>query len=151
MIGYMEQELSQSAVKYLRAAETLVARAPAKTRDGWVRCHELTRAVGMIIGLSWIDGRFGIVEHSWLELAGGLVLDVYAVGSLPQVQICDVASATLRGAREYREGPARDDIDDRVITWLCRRMLGDERARLPPPPRRPSIPIGMNPVRRRSR
>lgn len=116
-------------LRLLEAATALVERVPAKARGDWVRCHELTRAVGMILGLPWVDGRFALVEHSWLVVPDGarrprLLLDVYAVGALPQVQLCD-EGWPMSGAREYRVGPAREDIDDRVVMWLCRRMLGE--------------------------
>jgi hypothetical protein len=52
---------------------------------GWrVSCHHLARAVGALFpvaGARVVDGRFATVfEHSWIELPGNWVLDVYPIG-----------------------------------------------------------------------
>ena len=96
-----------------------------------VRCHELARAVhhrlcvtqGPLSTDLWRvqDGRFlKIVEHSWLEMvnppssAERLILDVYAVGAHPQVQV--VYQSTLLSRFEVRE--PREDIRHDVVWWL---------------------------------
>lgn len=65
-----------------------------------LRCHEVARAVARRLrasgafGPAWtvevVDGRFGRADHTWVELrgpGGEWVLDPYAVGRLPQVQV----------------------------------------------------------------
>lgn len=85
------------------------------------RCHELAHAVAGVLGLQPQDGHFGLVEHSWIWLtpasrpwAPGTyppnILDVYSVGSLPQVQLVYMRGM-LPYAQAYRPGPARTDID----------------------------------------
>lgn len=98
---------------------------------GWnVRCHELARAVHQANSMlranrpvaTVVDGRFGGVEHSWIQIDRGMkqiILDVYAVGSLPMVQLIDFnGSFGLTGTRRYIEGTPRTDIDDQKIQQL---------------------------------
>lgn len=153
MINYNVLQPSPRQLAVLEAARLLVDPLPARVGGRSVRCHELSRAVGMVLGLKWIDGRFGLTYHSWLIVPADkrgpeFVLDVHTVGAVPQVQLCDISSEWLRGAREYRDTGPRDDIDDRVVTWLCRRMLGDVRARLRGPRKRRGIVL-VNPRPRR--
>ena len=91
---------------------------------GWLpegmRCHEVARAVGEVLGLPVVDGRYGCVNHSWL-VVDGYILDVYCVGRLPLVQVVDM-SPTLPHRSDYQEGTARGDIDHAAVasaigTW----------------------------------
>lgn len=77
-----------------------------------------------------IDGHCGPVEHSWLRVIGGVLLDVYVPGRLPSVQIID----PLVGV-SYRPGPTRRDVDssgsrplERVAAWLGAHQVSDTRA-----------------------
>jgi hypothetical protein len=91
------------------------------------RCHEVARAVLMLLeeplrtggsgaSLHVFDGKYGPpskggVEHSWLILLesskSGVVLDPYAVGRLPQVQLIDWE---LQLACMYKERGAHNII-----------------------------------------
>lgn len=98
-----------------------------------VRCHELTRAVKHALEhhpapefrLDVADGHFGPAEHSWLivhcQSGGTCLLDVYAVGRTPMVQLVDVRSI-LPYRSLYREGPERTDIRHDVIERLIQEM-----------------------------
>lgn len=107
-------------LRLLRCAEAHVERVS----NAWgneLRCHELTRAVHEVIrGLSLIvvDGHCGVVEHSWLRFADGVILDVYVPGRLPAVQLVDPMIAA------YRPGPMRADIQQEIIDRLVREMRG---------------------------
>lgn len=87
--------------------------AKLATRNDLGRCHELARAIGQIHGLQVQDGYYGYVEHSWcwmtpwmeVELGYPLIpnlLDVYAVGKLPMVQLHDMQHASLGHVHGYR-------------------------------------------------
>lgn len=83
-----------------------------------LRCHELARAVGLKLNLPVIDGKYGIVEHSWLRTVGKgkyNVIDVYCVGSLPLVQLRDI---DFKLPHQYSQGEPRRDIDDKIIEKL---------------------------------
>jgi len=46
-------------------------------------CHMLARAMAPLLGLPWVDGRFGEMNaHSWLVTPNEHVLDVYPVAML---------------------------------------------------------------------
>lgn len=114
-----------------------------------VRCHELARAVHQrlhegqgTLGTDleeWVvrDGRFlKVVEHSWLEMshppsvfgaAERLILDVYAVGSHPQVQVVYQSSLIHR----FEVCSPREDIRHDVVWWL---RDGAEKAEAVPVP-----------------
>lgn len=87
-----------------------------------LRCHELVRAVGGILGLVPVDGTYGAVEHSWLvpRKEQGWLLDVYAVGRLPQVQLVDTTSL-LPEFKLFQAGAPRLDLDHALIgaLWAC--------------------------------
>lgn len=102
-----------------------------------VRCHELARAVAWALvafeerpserstpcagSVRVVDGLFaGSVEHSWIELDGpvpgkGAILDVYAVGSAPMVQLRDTGRFVVE---LYREGEARTDVNQDMLLTL---------------------------------
>ena len=95
----------------------------SRVSDTWgneLRCHELARAVQCVSGIDRlvvVDGKCGPVEHSWLRFPDSVILDPYAPGRMPGVQIVDpiVGSA-------YRAGQARDDIKQDVVDRLVREM-----------------------------
>lgn len=102
-----------------------------------LRCHELARAVKRFMthgnfpyhlhpaNVTLLDGKYGLVDHSWLELfcksPEGLcslyILDVYAVGQLPQVQLLDT-TFQLPHRANYKPGARRDDINMRIVNLV---------------------------------
>lgn len=132
MIGYAEKEIFTEREKdFLRRAVELVSKVPYDIHGEPIRCHELARAVGSVLGLAVQDGRFGFVDHSWLwlselQLIDGephmwclpRILDTYVPGSMPQVQIVDTASGLP--ARYLPAAPRTDVREDIVgdLLWL---------------------------------
>lgn len=100
----------------------------AHVSDAWgneLRCHELTRAVHLVVyscehKLDVVDGKCGPIEHSWLRLSDGVILDPYAPGRMPAVQIVDPIMASA-----YRPGSPRSDIRQSVIDRLVLEMRGN--------------------------
>ncbi len=135
MKSYAEREVfNANELRLLKQATALVARVPAEGRD--VRCHELARAVGLILGLPVHDGAFGFVEHTWLWTAEPNamlrderspmwmlpnILDVYVPGSLPQVQLVHLSTGL---PARYRSGKPREDVQQDVVLELLRVMRG---------------------------
>lgn len=126
MISYTETEtVTEQDLELLRRATALVARVPGKLYGRWVRCHELARAVGRVLDLPVVDGRYGAMEHSWLYVppaSRALVLDVYVPGALPQVQLC---ASWLGAPVMYRAGKDRTDIRVHIVERLLSKMRGD--------------------------
>lgn len=90
-----------------------------------LRCHEVARAIGEVLGLQVQDGKYGWCNHSWLWtrpwVAGSYppsILDPYAVGSMPQVKLVDMGFPAHRDA--YIPGDERDDIDREMVKALIR-------------------------------
>lgn len=123
MITYAERTcFHPSHLRTLSRAQGLVA-AVANTWGNELRCHELARAVKRVLAdstIAIVDGHCGPIEHSWLRFSDGTILDPYAPGRLPAVQIVDglVASA-------YRKGVARRDIRRSIIDRLVLEMRAD--------------------------
>lgn len=122
MITYAERAcFMRTHLRLLALADACVARLS----DSWgneLRCHELARAVERVAWkreyrLEVVDGHCGPVEHSWLRLVDGVILDVYAPGRLPTVQIVD---PLVGGA--YRPGALRSDIRQQVVDRLVAEM-----------------------------
>jgi len=124
MIGYAQREIFTPLELKLRDhANTLVAIAPYEIDGEPVRCHELARAIGAVLGLQHEDGRFGFVEHTWLwtkpidrEHAPWMlpnILDVYVPGSVPQVQLIDTQHTGLPQRSYY----ALSNVFDAVIRY----------------------------------
>jgi hypothetical protein len=107
MKGYSAYEVfSKEELKCFNYATELVGRlSESKT----LRCHELARAVGSVLGLQHQDGYYGFVNHTWLwttplewndlttytRLGFPNILDVYSVGSLPMVRLVDGKHTSL--------------------------------------------------------
>lgn len=114
----------------------LIARIPDEDSKH-IRCHELARAVGRILVLPHQDGHYGFVEHTWLwtetppqdvAIERWLpfvpnILDVYAPGKLPQVQLVHAKSVGLPHIGwSWRPGNPREDIDADLVDHLVRTM-----------------------------
>lgn len=110
------------AVHALHEMGELVVSGPTPTR-----CHELARAVHAWLQEQghgpWtlVDGRYGVCDHSWLR-QGFNILDVYAVGSVPMVQLRDVVIA-----REYHAEGFRLDIRTDVVLSLLEALRTNHR------------------------
>ena len=131
MKGYAQLEVfTPRSIRLLEVATMAVERLPDtgcyEGTEEWIRCHELARIVAIVLApefsLEIIDGRYGPTdaagyEHSWLlyeeptqkkRFIGQLfILDPYAIGRLPQVQLLDPYAGNLK---LYMRGKPRDDI-----------------------------------------
>lgn len=133
MIGYSANEVfSQNSQQLLALATLIVSSFPEIDDAGeLIRCHEVARAVGEILQLEVVDGRYGMVEHSWLELSRGRILDVYAMGRLPPVQLVMSSALTIPEYQAHKAGTPRDDIRADVVGKLietARAFLQNGRA-----------------------
>src|ERR1041384_8451823 len=90
-----------------------------------LRCHELVHALAQVFpSLMPVDGKHGMVEHSWLWCRtwdGQHVLDPYAVGQVPQVQLVD----TFGSPNLYKPGPRRGDPNRSVTRRLVQAFWAD--------------------------
>lgn len=127
MISYNEDNTFMPwAVDAFKQAQRIVVAIPDQNLE--LRCHEVARVVrdvlrhprfGVVDGVYVGDGPG--VDHSWLVASGATrmarlaILDVYAVGRLPQVQL---VAGDMGLASMYRAGPARSDIDDALVERL---------------------------------
>ncbi len=123
MITYAERACFRpSHLSILAHAQKLVARVS----DAWgneLRCHELARAIQRVLAdntITVVDGHCGPVEHSWLRLSDGTILDAYAPGRLPAVQIIDAVVAS-----SYRAGDRRRDVRRSILDRLVAEMRSD--------------------------
>lgn len=117
MRSYAEREVfTDHETDLLHQADSLVQKVPDEIRGQEVRCHELARAVGFVLGLEVADGHFGFVEHSWLWTtpfrgpcgpSWGLpnILDVYVPGAFPQVQLVSTEAGL---PHRYSPRPVKD-------------------------------------------
>lgn len=97
-----------------------------------LRCHEVARAVGEMLELQVQDGWYGNVDHTWLWVRNdrdhrGAILDVYAVGRLPMVQLVSLDSVIGHyragsSASLYRESRPRTDIRATIVQMLLERF-----------------------------
>ena len=126
MIGYSASNIfTLQELELLHEVSVQVVDLP---EDEHLRCHELARAIAIFhadhpLKLTAVDGKFGLVEHSWIQFAAGSterghLLDVYAVGSLPMVQLIDAWSLGLRSARQFVAGVTREDVRTDVVDQL---------------------------------
>lgn len=134
MIGYAATEVFKDQEVILwRKATALIERSPDPFLGAQVRCHELARAVGRVLGLEHQDGRFGFVEHTWLWTRPlnddahappwvlPRILDVYVPGAMPQVQLIDTASGLP--PRYYLSNVFDVQIREDVVEALVEDML----------------------------
>lgn len=120
MITYAERVCFQPGhVRLLTRVDALVA-GVSRLWGNELRCHELARAVHCVVAdpsIMIVDGRCGSVEHSWLQFPDAVILDAYAPGRLPAVQLVD----PLIGFA-YRSGLGRDDIRQSIVDRLVIEM-----------------------------
>lgn len=153
MKSYTERHiLEPEMLALLHRVEGFVDAVPDQDASGEeVRCHELVRAVHHFLkppsseyipSYEWAvcDGKYlQIVDHSWLELVPPrmptgarrisgterIVLDVYAVGAFPQVQLVYQSGLLDR----FQKGEHRQDIRHDVVKQLTEVYL--EKVRRP--------------------
>jgi hypothetical protein len=119
-----EVKLFQHATRYVAAINS-----PETTKK--IRCHELARAVGLLLDLPYQDGFYGFVDHSWLwtrpldqrtiitpRIGLPNILDVYSVGSLPMVRLVGLPHVGWG----YRPSEERKDIDIDFVQSIAKVM-----------------------------
>lgn len=134
MKGYAHSDVfSYSEQVVWKHANNLVEKVPECT----VRCHELARALAHHLAWYWsmhfevIDGQAGPVQHSWILLPaelrlegrrGQTILDPYAPGRLPMVQLVDPIVQMEMGPGRmrfmYQQGEQRVDVNDDLVRHL---------------------------------
>jgi hypothetical protein len=120
MITYAERScFRQAHLRLLAHVQACVSRV-SNSWGNELRCHELARSVAEVIDdATVVDGKCGPVEHTWLVLSDGAILDPYVPGRLPAVQLIDpIVGAT------YRPGENRDDIRQEIVDRLVMEMRG---------------------------
>ena len=122
MISYSETEIFSAKELELWRRTTVLVESLLAPEGPPLRCHEVVRAVAQALeddDVTVVDGKYGPVEHSWLELHQNekepCILDVYAVGRLPMVQLVAVDRLL---PNPFRPGPVRSDIDLALIARL---------------------------------
>lgn len=134
--GTHQEIFSSKEMAWLRQAEAIVRLLPETTSDGdLIRCHEVARIVGSLLGLPVQDGRYGLCDHSWLwtrkpacrldrlRVTGApRILDPYCVGSLPLVRLLDSAAALPHLGWAYRPGQKRRDIQAAFVAAEVARL-----------------------------
>ena len=117
VIPYVQSLITPEALALYERAVVLVASLPDEDHllGKPVRCHEVARAVGRILGLPVVDGVCGAVQHSWLTIQAHrdpdertFILDVYAVGRLPPVQLVDTFGGCLHLAQRALRPSGRE-------------------------------------------
>jgi hypothetical protein len=124
MKTYSEQEVfSQTDLLLYYEAKRIVDVLPRLDNGGeYVRCHELARVVAGRIAweigkeLEVVDGMYEVgAEHSWCMTPDGHILDVYAVGRMPPVQL---VARTLTMPNRYTERDIGLKVRDDVVDWM---------------------------------
>lgn len=114
--------ISENNIRRFYAAQLAVAMMPDDILDQENRCHELARAIAPLVKGEVRDGKFSSVNHSWIVLeqgrSGPLILDVYAVAQLPQVQLVNCSWHVRDLQNCYVDGPERDDIRNDVVVEM---------------------------------
>lgn len=127
MVGYAASHVfSSREIDLLEQAESIVARI---REDPDLRCHEVARIVSVLLAVGEVqDGLYlaspkGVpAEHSWILLDHPMadhVLDVYAVGRLPMVQLVDIDLPLMS---PYAAGPRRQDIRQGLVDRIVAEM-----------------------------
>ena len=127
MIPYAERVCFRSWHLLLYGRAVALVDRLSDTWGNELRCHELVRALAWVLTqrnpdddwyLNVVDGKCGPVEHSWLRCRDGTILDPYAPGRIPSVQLIDV----LMGVRLYEAGEIRNDIREEIVERLIVEM-----------------------------
>jgi hypothetical protein len=135
MKSYSETVFPEAAIQALILAELAVFRLPNPEagQRPW-RCHEVTRVVAGFLEsrkgkatIEVIDGSYGAMfhasfEHSWIILdidRQRFILDAYAIGRLPQVQLLDIERGLCA---MYMGGRKRRDIDHAWVKKMLDRV-----------------------------
>lgn len=125
MRSYSETHVfSEYDLWMLKTAQDLVARIPEDGSpnhpEGLLRCHEIARVVAKCLHIEQMveDGKYGHTDHSWIRFPNTNILDVYAVGRLPMVQLVCCTSLTLLEPTLYKRLGARTDIDHTLVEQL---------------------------------
>jgi hypothetical protein len=136
--GYSVKEIfSWQEQETLKMATKMVESLDEQSIKGEIRCHELARAVGKLLGLEHCDGFYGFVDHTWLwtkpldparvitpRMYFPNILDVYSVGSLPQVRLVDCNHTSLPHIGwGYRPGIKREDINEDLVSVLVKEIM----------------------------
>lgn len=120
MIPYCRRFFTDNELSKLLRAMQLVEAIPDEMSEG-LRCHELARALGIVLGLKVRDGKYGPVEHSWLLTEGRdgdpNILDPYVPAHVPQVQLREMNVAFMPHPYSYYP-MARTDIKQDMVEKL---------------------------------
>lgn len=118
MKSYSTTIFTAQDFELLDAAQLIVRDIPDDPK--WnLRCHEVARVVGKLLHLQVVDGKYGAIEHSWCVTPDLHILDVYAVGRMPQVQLADPFVIGELYKSGWKQGP-REDIREEQVTELIR-------------------------------
>src|SRR5579859_6266496 len=122
MKGYSVGQFPREAIEAWRKAE-LIVRSFVEYPDELLRCHEVARAVfvvlmdagalGTFAAARVVDGWYAGADHSWIELRPGIILDPSAVARAPMVQLVDTANILLQ-SRLFSEEEKRTDIRSEI-------------------------------------
>lgn len=140
MISYAQRQINAEFLKVYGLSLARVAKVPSHLDESGreIRCHELARAVARELlrraslgtpSIRVVDGRLGVIAHSWLELTAAskdqTIMDVYTPGRVPQVQLIDKHPIITDC---YKEDPtfARLHISLKIVNQLCCLMQGPE-------------------------
>jgi hypothetical protein len=144
MNGYTEDKRIGASALGAYAGACLLLFDIKEPYPGYFRCHEVVRFVyrymkkhdtslgRLMRTMRVVDGVFAGVEHSWIELAPDIILDVYAVARVPMVQLIDAAAYTLL-PRLFKEGPYRTDIDESKIEELQSQIRNEQEEKCTQP------------------
>lgn len=126
MRGYSSTELFTKKDKWvLETAQLLVAGLPDPPEGKEWRCHELARAIAVPLpGVQVVDGTHKRVDHSWIayrnEEQALRILDVYAVGELPQVKLIHAGfplnDQAYRPSQLPRSDIRKNVLNDMIVT-----------------------------------
>lgn len=144
MKGYSADKVFSWQYQSLRDKAQHLVEYIKEPEPGLYRCHEVVRFVFEVLS-PWalkvlapeariVDGNFAGVDHTWIRLDDGVILDCYSVARLPPVQLVNVGAPmyglrrlyigegeklpTLEGERQIRLEPPRTDVRTDVIERL---------------------------------
>lgn len=137
MKGISENEIfSANELELFHAASDVVSLLPEVDQHGaLLRCHEVARIVGGLLRLPVMDGRYEYgCEHSWCVIKeangrGFTILDPYAVGRLPLVQlVCVTPTMPNRYFPEALRKDIREDVVERLLDYFYDRKKNNGSA-----------------------